>query len=152
MIIYLNVPSVDDDKVEKLGAIWEPTKKQWYVITNDIDHILLQKYLTHFEANVVFNDIDRFKGKNDDICFICGRYCSCAMQGSHSQGAYNAMQGSFFGAEYGEVDMIYCCDDCFDNYEDVIDFCNNGYEHLIRCIYFKEKGHFLIDSWIRIKD
>ncbi len=150
MIIYLNVPPEDQDKVENLGAIWNPTKKQWYVITDDIDHILLQNYLTHFEANVVFNDIDRFKSKDDDICFICGRYCSCAIQGSHRYENYNGIQGTFVGAEYGDVDMIYCCDDCFENYEDVIDFCNCGYQDSTRCIYFKEKGYFFIDSWVNI--
>lgn len=151
MIVYLDVPTEDHDKVEKLGAIWNPNKKNWYVITNDNDHILLQKYLVHFKTGIVFNDIDRFRGKDDDICFICGRYCSCTMQSSHRQGDYNGIQGTFVGAEYGEVDMIYCCDDCFDNYENVIDFCNNGYQDLTRCIYFKEKGYFLIDSWVRIK-
>lgn len=70
MSLFLNVPYVEKDDAKKLGACWEPTRKQWYV-PEKYDYPKFQKWFPDDTYIVVCDFLYVIEGLRK--CYKCGR-------------------------------------------------------------------------------
>lgn len=71
--LYLNVPFSDKDEAKKLGVLWNPTIKKWYV-KNKYDYIKFMKWILaedEFESYIILDHIYIVVGIRQ--CWKCGK-------------------------------------------------------------------------------
>lgn len=73
--VYLNVSYLEKEEVKKLGAKWNPERKQWYYIGKPEDYIKFAKWLfnieTHERIMILCDYVYIIEGKRE--CWKCGK-------------------------------------------------------------------------------